>query len=118
MERHHLVLLLLAVLAGNASAAEPAVAGSASIFSSGAEWLSYNKSLDGQRYSPLTQINRTNAAEGFERSARACGVRTLLCCLSWRAGQRLAERRSESGQAQDERRAARGVHVQPTRTDA
>ncbi len=63
MERHHLVLLLLSVLAGNVSAAEPAVAGSASTFSSGAEWLSYNKSLDGQRYSPLTQINRTNAAE-------------------------------------------------------
>lgn len=31
-------------------------------FTTGAEWSSYNKSLDGQRYSPLTQINASNAS--------------------------------------------------------
>jgi PQQ-dependent dehydrogenase (methanol/ethanol family) len=31
--------------------------------SPGGEWLSYNNSLDGQRFSPLKQINTTNAAQ-------------------------------------------------------
>ncbi len=31
--------------------------------SAGGEWPSYNRSLDGQRYSPLTQINTGNAGE-------------------------------------------------------
>ena len=29
----------------------------------GSEWASYNKTPDGQRYSPLRQINTSNAAE-------------------------------------------------------
>ncbi|MGR9092443.1 MAG: hypothetical protein ACU85U_17890 [Gammaproteobacteria bacterium] len=29
--------------------------------SAGGEWPGYNKTLDGQRWSPLTQINRSNA---------------------------------------------------------
>ena len=29
----------------------------------GSEWPSYNKTLDGQRYSPLTQINKSNVAK-------------------------------------------------------
>ena len=31
-------------------------------FSTGGEWGSYNKSFDGQRYSPLRQINAGNVA--------------------------------------------------------
>jgi hypothetical protein len=29
----------------------------------GSQWLTYNNRLDGQRYSPLKQINTTNVAQ-------------------------------------------------------
>src|ERR1700679_3333064 len=34
--------------------------------STGAEWEGYNKSLDGERYSPLSEINTTNAGDLVE----------------------------------------------------
>ena len=48
----------------NANIAPPA-------FSVGGEWASYNKTPDGQRYSPLRQINSGNAAE----LAEVCRIR-------------------------------------------
>ncbi len=53
-----------------ASAEKSHVAASAA-FSTGGEWASYNKSLDGQRYSPLRQITAANAGALTE----ACRVK-------------------------------------------
>lgn len=44
-------------------AAERVADSPSSEFPIGGEWRSYNKTLDGQRYSPLTQINTDNAHE-------------------------------------------------------
>jgi alcohol dehydrogenase (cytochrome c) len=50
-------LLLLSMLATLVAAAEEV-----GTWTPGSDWESYNKSLDGQRYSPLSEINAANAA--------------------------------------------------------
>lgn len=61
---------LMSVCAAGASAADKGGAAPPA-FSVGGEWGSYNKSLDGQRYSMLRQINTGNAAE----LAEVCRIR-------------------------------------------
>jgi len=61
--RMGLVLFLTAVVSMPVSAIETVGDNPTPEFTAGAEWPSYNKSLDGQRYSPLTQINTDNAQE-------------------------------------------------------
>ncbi len=58
-----LVLVLLAVLVASHAASAPADSAPSP---AGADWEGYNKSLDGQRYSPLDQINVSNAANLVE----------------------------------------------------
>lgn len=53
-----LVLSMLATLAAAAQDATP--------WAPGSDWENYNKSLNGQRYSPLSEISATNAAELME----------------------------------------------------
>lgn len=62
MTRCPLLLLPALLLATNLDGAEPAADGLLEP-SAGGEWPSYNKSLDGQRYSPLRQINAGNAGQ-------------------------------------------------------
>lgn len=62
---------LVILLALDASAAGKQRDSSAAAISVGGEWSSYNKSPDGQRYSPLRQINSGNAAE----LAEVCRIR-------------------------------------------
>lgn len=55
------LLCAVALFASFAQAAEPVADVALAEHSAGGEWPSYNKSLDGQRYSPLRQINTANA---------------------------------------------------------
>lgn len=54
-----------------AQAAEPVADAALAEHSAGGEWPSYNKSLDGQRYSPLRQINTANA----DKLAEVCHLK-------------------------------------------
>ncbi len=66
MHRASPVLLALALLSGLAAfpaASAPPASGAAAPWQPGSDWESYNKSLDGQRYSPLSQINGSNAGQ-------------------------------------------------------
>jgi len=70
---HHAITRLLTIAflmgaAGTVQARELAVARDEAERAAGGEWPSYNKSLDGQRYSPLRQINAGNA----DRLAEVC----------------------------------------------
>jgi alcohol dehydrogenase (cytochrome c) len=58
-----LLAYLTMCLSCAAFAAERISEGGKSEFPPGAEWPSYNKTLDGQRYSTLKQINKSNAAQ-------------------------------------------------------
>ena len=69
---------LVILLALDASAAGKQRDSSAAAISVGGEWSSYNKSPDGQRYSPLRQINSGNAAE----LAEVCRIRICLLYTS------------------------------------
>ncbi len=62
---------LVSLSAVNTSAAGKNAATDPPAFSVGGEWASYNKTPDGQRYSPLRQINSGNAAE----LAEVCRIR-------------------------------------------
>ncbi len=62
---------LLGLCATGVFAAGKNVAIATPAFNVGGEWGSYNKSLDGQRYSMLRQINTSNAAE----LAEVCRIR-------------------------------------------
>jgi alcohol dehydrogenase (cytochrome c) len=64
MERTFHFACLLATTAIYAIALTPV--GIARAATTGAEWEGYNKSLDGERYSPLSQINTGNAADLVE----------------------------------------------------
>ena len=64
------VFALLGLCVAGAAAADKGRA-VPSAFSVGGEWTSYNKSLDGQRYSMLRQINTGNAAQ----LAEVCRIR-------------------------------------------
>lgn len=55
--------LIGTILTAGAFAAERIEAPGAEPLRAGGEWPSYNRSLDGQRYSPLDQINRANAGQ-------------------------------------------------------
>jgi len=52
-------VLMLLMLAGIAKAASE---GKSNAWTPGGEWEGYNKTLDGQRYSPLTELNTTNVS--------------------------------------------------------
>jgi glucose dehydrogenase len=60
--RANLISILLFAVAGASHGAEQAPDSNLPEHSAGGEWPSYNKTLDGQRWSPLTQINTANAA--------------------------------------------------------
>ncbi|HXS29133.1 MAG TPA: hypothetical protein VN730_15855, partial [Steroidobacteraceae bacterium] len=57
----------------------------------GSDWETYNKSLEGQRYSPLSEINASNAAEEHLRhEVRSARAQFRRCrCGRQRAGDRL-----------------------------
>ena len=57
---------LLAAAALSSLAALRALAADSVPSPPGADWEGYNRSLDGQRYSPLDQIQRSNAASLIE----------------------------------------------------
>jgi len=59
-------LFSIAVYVSSNTFAADLIKSSADVFPTGAQWTSYNKSLDGQRYSPLAQINVSNAASLVE----------------------------------------------------
>ena len=59
-------LFIIAVHVWPSAFAAELIKSSATVFPTGAQWTSYNKSLDGQRYSPLSQINVSNAADLVE----------------------------------------------------
>ncbi len=61
-------LIALAVLVGIAAAPARGAAASPDTapWQPGSDWESYNKSLDGERYSPLSEINGSNAARLVE----------------------------------------------------
>ena len=61
--RAMLISLTLFAAAGVGRAAEQTPDSNLPEHSAGGEWPSYNKTLDGQRWSPLTQINTANAGE-------------------------------------------------------
>ena len=54
------VFALITACTPNPPAASPAPSASAD---NGANWLTYNRTLAGDRYSPLAQIDRSNVAQ-------------------------------------------------------
>ena len=66
IKRIDVFLFSIAVYVSSNTFAADLIKSSADVFPTGAQWTSYNKSLDGQRYSPLAQINVSNAASLVE----------------------------------------------------